>query len=255
LQTLEGRHPVFEDEISLGMVSSQELEKGIGDTLELFLEGQLVPYNITGIYQSLNNLSRGFYIRLEGITEINPLFNLRGYELKLKKGVNINDYKDELIQMYGSSFRVLETRKNLDQLKSIISGIEDVMTLVSLMFIGVLFVTVFNDTVLSIREGQKNLGIFKAVGLTPGQLQLALIVKSLIIAFFALLIGVPLSLYIIPNSLNVLITAGGLREFPYIFNLNYTLLVIPFILIITVGSVWVASRRLLKIRPRILVRE
>lgn len=255
LLTLEGRHPVFEDEISLGMASSEELGKGIGDTLVLFLEGQLVAYNITGIYQSLNNLSRGFYIRLEGITEINPLFTLRGYEIKLKKGVNVSAFKDELIELYGSAFNVLESRNGLTQIKSIISGIEDVMTLISLMFIGVLFVTVFNDTVLSIREGQRNLGIFKAVGLTPKQLQLSLMVKSLIIAFFALVIGAPISLFIIPNALDVLTTAGGLSKFPYIFNLNYTLLVIPFILLITIGSVWMASQRLLKIRPRILVRE
>lgn len=255
LLVLEGRHPVFEDEISLGMTSAKELGKEVGDTLELFLEGQLVPYNITGIYQSLNNLSRGFYIRLEGITEINPLFELRGYEIKLKKDIDINEYKDELMQDYGASFRIVESREQLGQLKAIISGIQDVMTLVSLMFIGVLFVAVFNDTVLSIREGQRNLGIYKAIGFTPKQLQLSLIVKSLIIAFFALLVGVPLSLFIIPNSLSLLTTAGGLSQFPYVFNLQYTLLVIPFILLITIGSVWMASRRLLKIRPRILVRE
>lgn len=255
LQTLAGRHPVFEDEISLGMISGKELGKGIGDTLELFLEGQLVPYNIVGIYQSLNNLSRGFYIRLEGITEVNPIFQLRGYEIKLKKGINISDYKDELIQDYGSSFRIVESREQLGQLKSIINGIRDVMSLVSFMFIGVLFVTVFNDTVLSIREGQRNLGIYKAVGFTPRQLQLSLIVKALIIAVFALLVGVPVSLFIIPNSLSLLTTTGGLSQFPYLFHLNYSLLVIPFILLITVISVWIASRRLLKIRPRILVRE
>lgn len=255
LRVLEGRHPVFEDEISLGVTSSNELEKGIGDTLELFLEGQLVPYTVTGIYQSLNNLSRGFYIRLEGITEINPLFQLRGYEIKLKKGIDIHDYKDELVQNYGSSFRIVESRDQLGQLKSIINGIRDVMTLVFVMFIGVLFVTVFNDTVLSIRESQRNLGIFKAVGFTPKQLQMSLIVKSLIIATFALIIGAPLSLYIIPPALNLLTTAAGLSEFPYLFNLQYTLLVIPFVLLITIGSVWIASRRLLKIRPRILVRE
>lgn len=255
LQVVKGRHPVFEDEISIGVTSSEELGKSIGDTLALFFEGQLVPYNITGIYQSLNNLSRGFYMRLEAVTEINPLYTLRGYELKLKKGHDISDYKDELLRTYGDSFKVEESREYLGQIKSIIAGIEDVMLLVSIVFLGVLFVTVFNDTVLSIREGQRNLGIFKAIGLTPLQLQLSLIIKSIIIALAALLVGVPFSLYIIPNALDVLTTEAGLTKFPYLFNLNYTLLVIPLVLFITVGSVWIGSRRLLKIRPRILVRE
>ncbi|MFT4565520.1 MAG: putative ABC transport system permease protein [Saprospiraceae bacterium] len=255
LLTISGRHPVFEDEISLGVTSSMELGRGIGDTLNMFLEGQLVTYNIVGLYQSLNNLSKGFYMKHEGITELNPLFKLRNYQVKLKRGVDPAAYKKELEETYGSAYKIEMSRNDLGSLKGIIQGIMDVMTLISLMFIGVLFVTVFNDTVLSIREGQRNLGIFKAVGMTPRQLQLALMVKALIIAFFALLIGVPISLYIIPNALDQLTTASGLVQFPYLFNLNFTLLVIPLILAITIGSVWVASQRVLKIRPRILVRE
>ena len=255
LQVIEGRHPVFEDEITLGVVSSNELGKGIGDTLELFLEGQLIPYTITGIYQSLQNLSRGFYMRLEGITEINPLYELRNYQIMLNKGIDRQAFKDELIKTYGSAYEIEESRDDLSRLKGIIRGIQDVMTLISILFIGVLFVTVFNDTVLSIRESQRNLGIFKAVGLTPRQLTIALIIKAVIIAFFALIIGVPISLYVIPKSLSLLTTVGGLTTFPYVFTLKYTLLVIPFILLITIGSVWIASRRLLQIRPRILVRE
>lgn len=255
LETIGGRHPVFEDEISLGIASSRELGKGIGDSLELFLEGQLVPYAITGIYQSLNNLSEGFYMRVEGIQEINPLYELRGYSIKLKRGENVADFKNDLIKTYGSAYQVEESKEELSRLKGIIKGIQDVMTLISILFIGVLFVTVFNDTVLSIRESQRNLGIFKAVGMTPFQLQMALIIKALIIAFLALLIGVPLSLYLIPNALDQLTTVGGLTEFPYLFTLKYTLWVVPFIVLMTVSSVWIGSRRLLKIRPRILVRE
>ena len=252
---VEGRHPVFEDEIALGITSCKELDKGVGDTLELFLEGQLITYNITGTYQSIANLSRGFYARKEAITDINPLYRLRNYHITLAKGESIEEHYNELLTNYGSAYTILESRERLGTLKGIINGIQDVVNLISLLFLGVLVVTVFNDTVLSIREGQRNLGIFKAIGMTPFQLQKALIIKSLIIAIFALLIGMPISLYIIPLSLDTLTTASGLAKFPYVFNLIYTLLVIPVVLLLTVSSVWIASRRLLKIRPRILVRE
>lgn len=255
LQTIAGRHPVFEDEISLGIASSRELNKSIGDSLNLFLEGQIVPYAITGLYQSLNNLSEGFYMRIEGIQEVNPLYELNGYEIKLKRGEDVSAFKNDLIQTYGSAYQVEESVDDLGRLKGIIRGIQDVMTLISILFIGVLFVTVFNDTVLSIRESQRNLGIYKAIGMTPFQLQSALIIKALIVAFFALLFAVPLSLYLIPNALDQLTTVGGLTEFPYLFTTPFTLLVIPFIIVLTIGSVWLGSRRLLKIRPRILVRE
>ena len=255
LRTIKGRHPVFENEISLGFVSSQNTGKVIGDTLELFMEGQLVPYSIVGIYQSLNNLSEGFYMRIEGIQEINPLYKLRNYQIKLKRGEDKIAFKSDLDKTYGSAYSIEYSVDDLGRLKGILSGIQDVTKLISLIFICVLFVTVYNDTVLNIRESQRNLGIFKAIGMTPRQLQLALVVKALIIAFFALLTGVPLSLFIIPNALDQLTAVGGLTQFPYLFHLQWSLMVIPFILVVTVLSVWVSSRRLLKIRPRILVRE
>ncbi len=255
LRVIDGRHPVFEDELSLGVGSSRQLGLGIGDSIELFMEGQLIPYNITGIYQSLNNLSEGFYMRIEGIREFNPLYQIRGYEIKLKKGEDMHAFKEELIKTYGSAYRIEASTEDLGRLKGILKGIQDVLFLISLLFLGVLFVTVFNDTVLSIREGQRNLGIFKAVGMTPLQLQLALIIKSVIIAVVALIVSIPISLYLIPTSLSQLTVVGGLTEFPYLFHMNYTILVVPFILFLTILSVWIASRRLLKIRPRILVRQ
>ena len=255
LVNLEGRHPVFETEISIGVNSSLELNKGLGDTLEVFMEGQLVPFTITGIYQQLNNLSEGFKIRLEGIRELNPLYQLGRYNVILYEGEDKAAFREELLATYGSTYKVRVDSESQAQLKNIIAGIKNVFVLVSILFLGVLFVTVFNDTVLSIRENQKNLGILKAVGLTPLQLQLALVLKAVFIAILALIIGIPLSLQIIPHALDVLTANVGLSKFPYVFDFDKTLLNIPLILGLTIGSVWIASQRLLKIRPRILVRE
>ncbi len=255
LVNLEGRHPVFETEISIGVNSSKELNKGLGDTLEVFMEGQLVPFTITGIYQHLSNLSEGFKMRIEGIQELNPLYQMGRYNVILYEGEDKEAFREELLTTYGNTYKVRTDSESQTQLKSIIAGIKSVFVLVSFLFLGVLFVTVFNDTVLSIRENQKNLGILKAIGLTPLQLQLALVLKAVFIAILALIIGVPLSLQIIPHAMDVLTANVGLAQFPYVFDLNKTLLNIPLILVLTIGSVWIASQRLLKIRPRILVRE
>lgn len=255
LVNLEGRHPVFETEISIGINSSKELNKGLGDTLEIFMEGQLVPFTITGVYQHLSNLSEGFKMRIEGVQELNPLYQLGRYNVILYEGEDKEAFREEVLATYGSTYKVRTDSESQTQLKSIIDGIKSVFMLVSFLFLGVLFVTVFNDTVLSIRENQKNLGILKAVGLTPLQLQLALILKAVFTAIVALIIGVPLSLQIIPHAMDILTNNVGLAQFPYVFDLQKTLLNIPLILVLTIGSVWIASQRLLKIRPRILVRE
>ena len=255
LVNLEGRHPVFETEISIGINSSKELNKGLGDTLDIFMEGQLVPFTITGIYQHLSNLSEGFKIRIEGIRELNPLYQVRRYNVILYPEEDQEAFREEILETYGSTYKVRTDSESQTQLKNIIDGIKNVFVLVAILFLGVLFVTVFNDTVLSIRENQKNLGILKAIGLTPLQLQLALVLKAVFTAIIALIIGVPLSLLIIPHAMDVLTSNVGLSQFPYVFDLNKTLMNVPLILGLTIGSVWIASQRLLKIRPRILVRE
>jgi putative ABC transport system permease protein len=255
LVNLKGRHPVFENEISIGVTSAKDLDKTVGDTIQIFLEGQLVTYDITGIYQNLSNLSQGFKMRLEGITEINPLFELNWYDMILQKGEDPSIIRQDILNTYGTSYEIEVGSESVRQIKGILKGIKDVLILISLLFLGVLFVTVFNDTVMSIRENQRNIGILKAVGMTPRQLQAALTIKALIIAILAIVVGVPLSLQIIPGAMDQLASGAGLAKFPYVFDLKNTLLSIPLILIITIGSVWIASQKLLKIRPRILVRE
>lgn len=255
LDNIEGRHPVFENEISLGVTSSIELNKTLGDTLRLFMEGQLVPFVITGIFQDINNLGRGFKIRLEGVRELNPLYKVDRYSLILEKGEDAKAFKEELIKKYGSTYDIRENEEFEEQLKSILEGLRDVMQIVAWLFLGVLFVTVFNDTVLSIRENQKNLGIFKAVGMTPKELKYALMFKSLLVSILALIIGIPVSLLLIPSGLSHLSAEVGLVEAPYVLYWSYTLMNIPLVIFITIGSVWVASKRILGIKPRVLVRE
>jgi len=146
LVNLEGRHPVFETEISIGINSSKELNKGLGDTLEIFMEGQLVPFTITGIYQHLSNLSEGFKMRIEGVQELNPLYQLRRYNVILYEGEDQEAFREELLETYGSTYKIRTDSESQTQLKNIINGIKNVFVLVAILFLGVLFVTVFNDT-------------------------------------------------------------------------------------------------------------
>ena len=255
LSVLEGRHPVFEDEISLGYTSSVKLNKTVGDSLTVFMEGQLVSFIITGTHQTIDDLGEGFRIRLEGIQEYNPLFKLNRYNIFLEEGEDIAAYKEEFIKTYGSSYKVSDTAQMEDVLSGILVSLKDVIFLVSLLFLAVLFVTVFNDTVLSVRENQRNLGIYKAIGMTPRQLQIALLLKALLITIIALLIGMPIAANFLGPGLSMLTRDVGLVAVPYVHQWGASLLVVPIILVLTMGSVWLASRGLLQIKPRVLVRE
>jgi len=253
--SLEGRHPVFEDELSLGVVSSDRLGKGVGDTLSLFMEGQLIPFIVVGTYQSINELGQGFRIRQEGITEYNPLFKLRGYNLLLERGEDAIAFKTHLETTYGDTYKIRELDQMEETLVDILDDLQNVIFLVSMLFLSVLVVTVFNDTILSIRENQRNLGIYKAIGMTPWQLQIALLFKALIVAALALLVALPLAATCIGPVLSLLTADVGLVQIPYVHEWKPSLIAVPLVLLLTVGSVWLASRGVLSVKPRVLVRE
>jgi len=255
LKVLEGRHPVFEDEVSLGITSSTDLDKTVGDSLSVYMEGQLVSFIITGIHQTIDDLGAGFRIRLEGIQEYNPLYKLNRYNIILEKGEDATAFEEDLLQTYGGSYKVSKTAQMENVLTGILKNLGDVIFLVSLLFLAVLIVTVFNDTVLSIRENQRNLGIYKALGMTPRQLQIALLFKAIIIALLALLVGIPFSARFLGSGLSLLTADVGLVEVPYVHQWGVSLLVIPIVLVLTFVSVWLASRGVLQVKPRVLVRE
>lgn len=255
LTVLEGRHPVFEDEVSLGATSSSKLDKTVGDSLFVYMEGQLVPFIITGVHQTIDDLGEGFRIRLEGIQEYNPLYKLDRYNILLEKGEDVTAFQDDLLRTYGGAYKVRKTTDMEEVLSGILDNLGDVIFLVSLLFLAVLIVTVFNDTVLSIRENQRNLGIYKAIGMTPQQLQIALLFKALLIAILALIIGIPFSARFLGPGLSLLTADVGLVEVPYVHQWGASLLVIPIVLLLTVASVWFASRGVLHVKPRVLVRE
>jgi len=91
--------------------------------------------------------------------------------------------------------------------------------------------------------------------MTPRQLQIALLFKAILIALLALLIGIPFSARFLGPGLSLLTADVGLVEVPYVHQWGPSLLVIPIVLILTVASVWLASRGVLHVKPRVLVRE
>jgi len=113
-------------------------------------------------------------------------------------------FKENLEQTYGDTYKIRQYNQMEETLVDVLAGLKDVIFLVSLLFLSVLVVTVFNDTILSIRENQRNLGIYKALGMTPLQLQIALLFKALLVALLALLVAFPLAAAFIGPGLSSL---------------------------------------------------
>jgi len=58
LQYMKGRSPLTEGEIAISYGNSKELNKGIGDEVDLLIDGEDVGFIISGIYQDITNGGR-----------------------------------------------------------------------------------------------------------------------------------------------------------------------------------------------------
>src|SRR6185503_16793339 len=99
--------------------------------------------------------------------------------------------------------------------------------ILSLFFISILALSVWNDIVSSIRDHRKTFGILKTAGFTPKQLRTLLSWKMILLATLSLCIGIPLTLWLSPLLMSAVTKDLGLIHFPLVINVPGTLLIIP----------------------------
>lgn len=253
LDNLVGKHPQKEDELSLCILSARELGKQVGDSLFTFIEGQKKVFRITGIYQDVSNLGRGFRLDGSAMKALSPLFEPELYAIRLKPGASVEEFRDHLQTTFAEAVSLelsIEERKGI---QTTISSLRSTLLLVALFFLSILFAVLFNDGLMSIHEFRKSFGILKTIGMLPAQARLALVVRVLLITAFCLIIGLPLALMLSPGLMSSMAGGIGLQVFPYLTDLLGTLLIIPGMLLFTGATAWWASKKLLQATAKDLV--
>ncbi|MEN4006473.1 MAG: ABC transporter permease [Methanobacteriaceae archaeon] len=180
------------DEIIIGRVASQQLDKKLGDTLEI--AGR--KFKITGIYEtgdfqrdvgafmSLNRLQE-----LEGREdEVTMMFATLDEDADLKEVTNrIDDtYENELI-----------TIKSLEEFGDIDLGLRMIDTVswaISLLTIVIGAIGIINTMIMSVYERIREIGILKAVGWTNKRIVEMILGESLVITLLASFVGITMGL-------------------------------------------------------------
>lgn len=258
LKTIEGKNPVNEKEIALAINTSKKYNKKVGDNFKIYIEGKLLEFKVSGIYQGINNMGHGFRITYKAILKTNNEFEANEILVKLKDNNkdNITAFMTDLKKDFGNSLDASATEKAFKGIMDpIVNNMGMAVIFVSIIFISVLIVTLVSSTILFIHKNKKIFGIYKTIGVTPSQSRLSIIAKNLIITIIAGSIGVVVSLSILPSIMTLMCTSMGVINFPFIINGLQTAAVLPLILIISFLSSYIPSSRILKINARILASE
>ncbi|NUU60641.1 ABC transporter permease [Paenibacillus agri] len=252
LANITGRNPQNPNEISIGINISRQLGKELGDIIELYIEGKRHSFTVTGIYQSIANMSFQARVTADVVTKLNPD---DGY-MNLSDVQDSDDIVRQLNDQYSSSIQAVKQQTLLDSVFKEASAVLIIpMSILGLLFLMVSWLIIYSTCRIHIRKETKPYGIYKSIGLTSntirGAVTWGIVGLSLIGAGLGILCGISL----LPHLLRGLLSSYGIVKLPLF--MNWTGISLLALLSITVAGLgcWIASRVILKTTPRILVSE
>lgn len=255
--TLEGKNPQNKNEISIGISVAKQLNKQLGDDIEVYMQGYKNTLTITGIYQALPNQSNSARITADA-TKVNlPDYN--DYNLAF---INLVDDQDsdavinEINLKYKDSLSASSQQTALDAtFKQAVESLILPMSIMGLLFTGVTIIIIYSTSRINIRKESKTYGIYKSIGLTSTKIRLSLMLGTVVLSTIGAVIGILVGVYLLPKILVSILSDYGIAELPLVLNWG-GIIAFACVAMISAGlGSWASSRVIAKSSPQILVIE
>lgn len=252
LENIMGNHPDGVDEIALCVGTAQEFEKQVGDSIAVFIEGQKKVFSITGIYQDVGNFGQGFRLQEKALLELNPLFEPQFYGLELYPNVERDAFRSGLENQFGETIRTELSVEERKAMVSMVMNIRIAVFTISLFFVLVLVLIIYNDQNIYIQQHKISFVKLKSLGFTTKDLRMILLWKTIMSLALGMFIGIPLSLWLGPKIMNFLTADIGLVRFPFIPSSMGMVVSMVVLFVLGAISTWFAATAIRKINFRII---
>ncbi|MDP4094817.1 MAG: ABC transporter permease [Bacillota bacterium] len=257
LSTLEGRHPLHENEIAISMLLKQKFNKGIGQYLEVRdSEGNPHQYLITGTFQTTDNDGENARMLNSGMKALDPGFELNEAYVKLKSHDKLDSVINEMRDRYTGYQEIsndrTEANDKISTVTSVFSTISTLVFVLTVILIGfitllIMKITVYNEV--------KEFGIFKAVGFSSSKIRLQLAIRLVLVSIAGGIIGAVLVLLTGSQLLSEGLHSIGIFNFKIDFNLVFIIIPIIVIVLITMLSAYLTSANAKKVTAYRLINE
>jgi len=179
----------------------------VGDSYPLTSGSQHITVRIAGAVFDPGGGDPEIFGSLATLTAIDPTLTPDHYEVGLKPGTNVDAYANALGNALGQNYAINVRDRN----SSVFGIIIGLIAMLTLLLSAVAGLGVLNTVVLQTRERVHDLGVFKAIGMTPRQ-TIAMVVCSvagigLVAGLIAIPVGVALHNYVLPVMGNAAQTA------------------------------------------------
>lgn len=188
----------------------------IGDDLPLVIDGHPLTLRIVGRYVELDNDGEMAMIHVDTLRTVLPAATADEYLVQVAPGTDLETIKADLLSASGGRFGVSADRdapygREVFELRAAVYSLSAVLLAVGLINL----VTV---ALLGVRDRTRDLGILKALGMTPRELTVAELVGAALLAVLAWCAGVPLGMVLGPAVYDILaendVLGAGLAVLP-----------------------------------------
>lgn len=210
----------------------------VGDTLTITNAGHSTSVRIVGSVFELSNDGMDVFTDASSLSALGIGLSGLVYNVELQHGTDVGAYLDSLnakLSPLGAGAGTTFGGKS-----SVIAAMDALVGLLTLMMVVVAALGVLNTVVLETRERVHDLGVFKALGMSPRQTITTVITSAATIGLLAGVIGVPLGIAVHSYVMPIMGHVAGTTLPPVDLNVYHAaslvLLVLGGIAIAVVGA-------------------
>ena len=170
----------------------------VGDTYTLTSGARYVTVRIAGEIFDPSGGRPEIMASLPTLASVDPGLSVGQYDVALKPGVNARAYANAVSAALGQDYAVMANDRSSSEFAAVVS----LIATLTLLLMAVAGLGVLNTVVLQTRERVHDIGVFKAIGMTPRQ-TIAMVMCSvagigLVAGLIAIPAGVALHQYVLP---------------------------------------------------------
>ncbi|MEH7225671.1 ABC transporter permease [Bacillus sp. JJ1566] len=252
----EGRQPKYENEISISWVVANQINKGIGDTVEVEYGTEVKSYLVTGLSQSIGNLGQVAALTMDGMQQLQA--DYKGTTLYVYlDGISNKDFIKNVQSKYGDSIvGTLDIDENIEsQTGMYTAAVFAVMVMVLTITVVVVVMILYLVIKTMIIKRKKEFGVMKAIGYSTIQLMNQISISFLPVIITGVAIGGVLGYFFTNPMLSILLSSAGVKRLDFVIHLPTVLMLCVSILIVAYVVSMLVSRRIKNISAYGLITE
>lgn len=233
-ELLEGREPVAEDEIIITDLTAQEMEVAIGDTITFQYSDREEPFIITGIYQSMLNMGKGFRVSRTAELDANYISGILCIQAEVADMES--DEACERIREIFPDYEVKQAQEFIDDLTGDISYIiQSVMYLLTVvvLIINSLITALMMKAMMAKERGE--IALLKSIGFSDRRIRAWQIERVLLLLGTSIISGALLSKLLAPCIIGPVFAIMGANKIQLEVKPLEAYVIYPLILFVVTG--------------------